>query len=271
MPPTLQFSTAASPPEGRALCSVLERMRPTLAVLVLLAAPVAFAQADARMRFLARQLSSAKDPRVRAQTAVVLGASEDPAAVPPLCGALKDPEPVVRSAAAKALGDLQLSSALACLQKSRGEANSDVRLAIAKAIEQLERPAAGPSLYVAIAPVVDKSGALSSDALRMAEELLRARLSKLGAIFAPPGESKASAQALIRARKLRGWMVRMQFQPHAGNGLKVNLLCLTYPEQALKGDYAVKASGGKAVDLIRAMVPRVVEDAAEDLEWRARR
>jgi hypothetical protein len=43
---------------------------------------------------------------------------------------------------------------------------------------------------------------------------------------------------------------------------------MTYPDQSLKGTWNVKASGGKPESLIKAMVPRVVEDAAADLEWK---
>jgi hypothetical protein len=50
--------------------------------------------------------------------------------------------------------------------------------------------------------------------------------------------------------------------------LKIEMLIMTYPEQALKGSWNVKAAGGKPESLIKAMVPRVVDDAASDLEWK---
>jgi hypothetical protein len=43
---------------------------------------------------------------------------------------------------------------------------------------------------------------------------------------------------------------------------------MSYPEQALKGNWSVKASGGKPEKLIHAMVWRVVDDAAGDLDWK---
>ena len=38
--------------------------------------------------------------------------------------------------------------------------------------------------------------------------------------------------------------------------------------QALKGSRSVKASGGKPYKLVTAMVNRVVDDAAGDLDWK---
>lgn len=138
-------------------------MRPTLAVIVLLLAPIAAAQGDARMVFLTKQLSGSKDPRARAQTALVLGASKDPLAVAPLCAALKDPEPLVRNAVARALGDLKNPSAAGCLKEARADADPDVKASVLKALEALTAAAvpAGPavgSLYVSLEPIVDKTG-----------------------------------------------------------------------------------------------------------------
>ena len=244
-------------------------MRPTLAVIVLLLAPIAAAQGDARMAFLTKQLSGSKDPRARAQTALVLGASKDPLAVQPLCAALKDPEPVVRNAVARALGGLKGPASSACLKQAKDDPDPDVRASVLKALEASAAPA-GPTiggLYVALEPIVDKTGALSPEVLKLTEDLLRAKLLTMGVAFAPAGEDKAAAVSLIRSRKLKGWLLRLQLLPQANNGLKVSLLCMTYPEQSLKGDYTVKASGAKAPDLLKLMVPKVVDDAADDLEW----
>jgi hypothetical protein len=56
--------------------------------------------------------------------------------------------------------------------------------------------------------------------------------------------------------------------PSASNGLKLEILVMTYPEQSLQGSWNVKASGAKYENLLKAMVPRVIEDASEDLEWK---
>ena len=79
-----------------------------------------------------------------------------------------------------------------------------------------------------------------------------------------------AAQALIKSRALRGFQVRMQLAPgEKDKQLKVEMLIMTYPEQALQGSWNVKASGGKPESLIKAMVPKVIDDAAGDLNWKS--
>jgi len=46
------------------------------------------AGADGRLDFAAAQLATAKDPRLRAQAALVLAALKSPAALAPLCASL---------------------------------------------------------------------------------------------------------------------------------------------------------------------------------------
>ena len=61
----------------------------------------------------------------------------------------------------------------------------------------------------------------------------------------------------------------MQLLPGSSDkGLKVEMLIMSYPDQALKGSWSVNAAGGKQEKLIKAMVPRVVDDAAKELEWK---
>src|SRR5512132_3826983 len=107
-------------------------MRSTLALIAFLFAPVAAAQGNARIEFLTKQLNSAKDPRARVQVALGLGATKDPAAVAPLCTAIKDSDPVVRSAVARALGDLRNAKAVPCLDGAKNDSDADVKAAVAK-------------------------------------------------------------------------------------------------------------------------------------------
>lgn len=65
---------------------------------------------------------------------LLLGQTGSEAAVRPLCGALKDPDPLVRAAAANALGDLRLVAALTCLKASQSEADPAVRSELEHAI-----------------------------------------------------------------------------------------------------------------------------------------
>jgi hypothetical protein len=235
--------------------------------LVFLSSAAAFAEEDARVTFLIKQLSDAKDPRVRAQTVLVLGHTGSDSAVPPVCATLKDPEAIVRSAAASALGEIRSDAAIACLKTALGEADPGVRAAMAKALAQGALAVGG--LYLQVEPVQDKVGDLPSNILELADQLMREKVLSLGASIAPQNEDKKSAASLIRARKLKGFQLRMQLLPGSSDkGLKVEMLIMSYPEQALKGSWNVKAAGGKQESLIKAMVPRVLDDAAKDLEWK---
>lgn len=247
------------------------RVRPAFPLLLSLFAVSALAAEDARVTFLAKQLSSSKDPRVRAQTALLLGQTGSDSAVTPLCSVLGDKESIVRTAAASALGELGTESAINCLTTALGEADPSVRAAMEKA---LSRKSGGPSgagggIYVQVEPVQDKVGTLSQDAVALAEKLMREKLSALGANFAPPNEDKKTAASVIRSKKLQGFQLRLQLLPGSSEkGLKVEALIMTYPEQALKGSWNVKAAGAKPETLIKAMVPRVIDDVANELEWK---
>ena len=241
-------------------------MRPVALLLCLLSA-AAFAEEDARVTFLVKQLSAAKDARLRAQTVLLLGQTGSESAVGPVCGVLKDPESVVRSAAASALGELRSEKAISCLKGAMGETDPGVRAAMAKALAQGAIAAGG--LYLQVEPIQNKAGDLSSDILALADQVMREKLSALGANIAPQNEDKKSAASLIRAKKLKGFQLRMQLLPGANDkGLKVEMLIMSYPDQALKGSWSVNAAGGKQEKLIKAMVPRVVDDAAKELEWK---
>lgn len=234
---------------------------------MLLLTSSAFAAEDARVAFLVKQLSTSKDPRVRSQTALLLGQTASEDAVAPLCGVLKDADPLVRSAAANALGDLRLTAANQCL-KSTQDSDPAVRAQIDRALSL--GPVLSGALYVSIDPVEDKIGTLAEPLLQLAEKVLREKLAAaFNAALAPPNEDKKSAAALVKSRNLKAFQVRLKLLPGSTDkGLKVEMLVMTYPEQSLKGSWNVKAAGGKPESLIKAMVPRVLDDAAADLEWK---
>ena len=242
-------------------------MRPGSVSFLCLLSVAALGAEDARVSYLVKQLAGAKDPRVRAQTVLLLGQTASDAAVSPVCGVLKDAESLVRSAAASALGELRTESAMACLKAALGESDPGVRAAMEKALALGVVLTGG--LYLQVEPVQDKVGNLPAGILVLADKLMREKLSSLGANIAPQNEEKKSAESLIRARKLKGYLLRMQLLPGSSEkGLKVEMLVMTYPDQALKGSWNVKAAGGKPESLIKAMVPRVLDDAANDLEWK---
>jgi len=248
-------------------CRMSTVLRPGLFFALCLCSVAAHAE-DARVTFLSRQMAGAKDARLKAQTVLLLGQTGSESAVAMVCGALKDNEPVVRSAAASALGELSNDAALACLKGRQGETDSGVRAAIEKAIAQ--GAIASGALYLQVEPIQDKVGDLPGNVVQLAERVMREKLlNSYNATFAPVDEDKKSAASLIRARKLKGFQLRMQLLPGSSEkGLKIEMLIMTYPEQALKGSWNVKAAGGKPESLIKAMVPRVVDDAASDLEWK---
>ena len=102
--------------------------------IALVVAPVA-ARADSRTDFLIQRLQS-DDFRVRTNAALALGATNDDAAVNPLCGALEDGSEVVRQASAVALKRLLRASSLACLKRRLdAEKNDSVKLQISRAVE----------------------------------------------------------------------------------------------------------------------------------------
>lgn len=241
--------------------------RPGFALLMVLLSAPALADEDARVTYLVKQLAGAKDPRVRAQTVLLLGQTGSDSAVSPVCNVLKDAEAIVRSAAASALGEIRSEAAIGCLKAALGESDPGVRAAMAKALAQGVLATGG--LYLQVEPVQDKVGDLPSNIMQLADQLMREKLSSMGASIAPQNEDKKSAASLIRARKLKGFQLRMQLLPGSTEkGLKVEMLIMSYPEQALKGSWNVKAAGGKQESLIKAMVPRVLDDAAKDLEWK---
>lgn len=240
------------------------------ALVVLAALPVQAAE-DPRVKLLSKQLATVKDPRNRVQIVVLLGQTRHESAVPYLCSALKDPEPLVRSAASSSLGEIGLPSAIACLKSALGEGDASVRAAMERALKAgaAATAVAKGSLYVSLEPVQDKVGDLPDGLLQLAEEKMREKLEAMGATFAPPAEDKKKAAALVRTQQLQAYQLRLQLLPgESAKGLKVEMLIMTYPDQSLKGTWNVKASGGKPESLIKAMVPRVVEDAAADLEWK---
>lgn len=241
--------------------------RPIL-LFVSLVSVAAHAAEDARVTFLVKQLAGAKDARVKAQTVLLLGQTGADEAVPSVCVALKDTESVVRSAAASALGELRTDASVACLKGAvSGEKDGGVKAAIEKAM--LQTAVASGALYIQLEPVQDKVGDLPNTLISLADQVVREKLNSYGAAFAPVNEDKKSAANLIRAKKLKGFQLRMQLLPGSSEkGLKVEMLIMSYPEQALKGTWNVKAAGGKPESLIKAMVPRVVDDAALDLEWK---
>jgi HEAT repeat protein len=206
---------------------------------VLLGAP-ALGEEDPRLAFLTRQLASAADPRVRAQAALTLAATEAPGALRPLCAALADREPLVRTAVARSLPELHDLGALECLLAQPPEPVPEAQAEIRRASPPLGEALCG-EVRTRLVRRLTWSGA-RSDA---AESAPKAR------------PRKGTAAFLLQPTLLRG----------DGGALVMAAVCLTWPSKQILGEVRVKGSGGAPVDLVRALVPRLIQDAASTFEW----
>ncbi|QDF07223.1 HEAT repeat domain-containing protein [Myxococcus xanthus] len=237
-------------------------------VLLLLAPCAALAQGDSRIAFLGKQLQKSKDPRSRSQAALVLGATEDPEAVPLLCNGLKDESELVRAAAAKGLAKLLEPGGLDCLHAHRADADASVQAAVREAVGALkEYQSRPPRFYVHLEAVKDRTGKLPADLVKATEARLRSRLMRSGAQLAPAKETKAAAKGTLKKLRVRGYRITPELHATDGGGLRVALVCLTYPDLSLMGQVEVNAAGAQPGDLLKALVPRAVEEAAETFEW----
>lgn len=244
------------------------RLLPSALILFLLAPGASLSQGDTRIAFLGRQLQQGKDPRTRSQAALVLGATEDPQAVTPLCGGLKDASELVRAAAAKALAKLLEPSALGCLQAHKGEADASVQAAVGEAVSALKAfQARPPRFYLMMDGLKDRTGKLPADLVKATEARLRSRLVRRGAQLAPSKESKAAAKGVLKKLGVPGFRITPEIQATEGGGLRVAIVCLSYPDLSLMGQVDVNAAGAQPADLLKALVPKAVEEAAETFEW----
>lgn len=242
------------------------RALPVVLLLLLWTVPAWASSIDPRVAYLTRQLRTAQDARVRAQAALVLGKSEEVAALPPLCEGLKDESGVVRGAAARGLEELQELDAIPCLQGALEDRDPSVRTAATKAYKSLttirDRQ---PWLYVAMRPM-KVADSFDAELGPMAEARLKRRLGDLGVRWVPDAESKAAAKKVLAKQKLMGVVLMPELVAHGDKGLRMKVLCLSYPDERLLGQVEVKASGGRPVDLVKALVPHAITQMADIFE-----
>jgi hypothetical protein len=232
------------------------------ALLLLAASP------DDRLSRVEGQLRTGKDPRVRAQAALVLATLKAPQALTPLCAALEDTSPLVRSAAAKALGTLGSADAKVCLRKRLDDADGAVRADVVSALAALDPPKVKPLSYVALGAIEDRNGKLGAKMVDLAKaEIQTALAGTPGLLLAPKDESRAAAAEVLKKQKLKGFMITVALEAQADGGVRMDALCMTYPERRLIGQSTVTASGAGADDLIRALAPAAVESAGKLVKW----
>ena len=236
--------------------------------LVLLVAGGAAAEGDARWNFLVRQLTTARDPRARVQAALSLGTTEEASALAPLCAALADADPLVRATVARSLPSLHDARALDCLLAHGEDLDALARSEVARALATLRAARERrPRVYVAVTEVVDDSDPPADTALlTLARTRLVSRLQWMGAKVAPEGEDHAAARATLARGQLQGFQIRTRLAQR-GSEVGVVMACLSYPEQQVLGEVTGKASGGRAEDALRALVPRLLQDIAKTFEW----
>ncbi len=230
------------------------RRLPAALALVLAVTLSQGASAQTKVAEAAQQLKTSDDYRVRTQAALALGASGDAAAVQPLCGGLKDKTPVVRSAAAAALGKLGKSGGLSCLKGARpGESDTGVAAQIDQSIGKLEGggggdapPPPGPNAkyYVAI-EVANKSSKPAGEVEKLVRSTLQSKLlGTSGFAIAPKAETPAQGGQVVKTKNLKGfYLIATVEAPVYANGNLVQSLKLSiwsYPEKALKGQVSPK-------------------------------
>lgn len=207
------------------------------------------ARADVRTSFLVEQLKSSDDYRVRTQAALALGASNDDAAVQPLCGALSDSKSTVKVAAAAALGKLGRSGGVACLKTALAkEKDPSAKSQMEKSLASLEGAApsigAGAKYYVAV-QVTNRTKRSASEVESMVRSAATARLlAKKEVAVAPKSESAAAASSILKSKKLKGFMLMAAVEApvYEGGNLTqvVRVTVVTYPGKSIQAEFAPK-------------------------------
>jgi hypothetical protein len=151
-----------------------------------------------------------------------------------------------------------------CLASHIQDSDSTVRAEVEKAIVALGGSSGRPGksaqgsggLYIVLKGSPESDGA-GADVVRATREEIRQRLTGMGDVVAhdPPD------------RKRKGYALQTHLSQAPGGALTLNMMCFTFPDQALLGEVSVTASGASPIDLVRAMVPKVLEDASQTCNW----
>ncbi len=235
-----------------------------LLAALLLAFPTAvLAQAHPQTASLAKTVRKGALPASRITAAGLLGDSDDPEALAPLCDALGDDSGEVRAAAARALGKLGEPGGVGCLEARQAEADEAVKAAQASALASLQAlQARHPKVYVKLGEVKDATGSLSPELMKYAEARLRRRLLQVGAALAPEKEAEAEARAVLKKQKWVGYWLQPTIQAGPPGGLKVVVMVVSYPgKQKLTGNATVQAADADPEELLAALLPQAIDEA----------
>lgn len=222
------------------------------------------AQNTPRVAELLPKLQAASDPRVRGATVLQFGATNDDAAVEPLCRELSHEAEIVRFSAASAIRRLGRPASLDCLKKRLAIESADgPKLAMTRAIAAIEAapPAsAGPSagaytppehagakFYVVLSPVTTTAERPQAEVEAVVLRAIRQNLEGVAEVqMAPPKESDESAKRSIASRKAKGFYLSIsvdKFDYSGGNlRVKVNIAIFSYPNKSLIAPSSKSAS-----------------------------
>jgi hypothetical protein len=240
------------PTKAARWCSLKSPMRQGISVLVASLLFVAFsreAQAGPKkIDSIVQQLKTSDDFRVRTQAALALGASDDEAAVKPLCDALSDDNAMVKQSAAAALEKLGKAAGLPCLKAALAkETAAGPKKQIQKAMDALAGPpppGPGSKYYVGI-EVTNKTKRKADEVDSIVRNAAQKKLlGKPGYAVAPKGESSADAGKIVKSKKLAGYYLIASVEPpvYEGGNLTqvVRVTMWTYPTKALKAEFSPK-------------------------------
>ncbi len=241
-------------------------MRARPAILLLGSLVLCGAGSDVRFERLTRQLREAKDPRLRAQAALLLAAAPEPRIAEPLCAALDDTESLVRLAAAKGLVKLAEPTTRECLEKHRADSDAAVHEELEVGVVLLGGTPEHAKLYISLPEIKAASPEVGGDLLKVAEGEVREKLARMGAMFAPPMEPKAAAAKVLKDRKLKGFLVSVNLEGQ-GDTVTMRLLCATYPENKMLGQVSIKGKEASKEEIVRGIAPALLDDAAQEFGW----
>lgn len=216
------------------------------------------ARADATaVATLIQQLKNGGDEKVRAQAALALGATGDADAVQPLCDALRDRSPTVRTGVAAALGKLRNPNAVPCLQAAKAKETTPAvkgqidrsltLLATAPAAADAPPPPGPDTKAYAVLEIKNKTSRSETELEPlMRDALQRSLLEKKGFAVASRGETPAQAAKIIQAKRLKGFLLIVTVEPPVYAGGKVTqalrVSVWSYPDKRLLGEFAPKGS-----------------------------
>jgi len=235
------------------------------------------ARAETRTEFLANQLATSDDPRIRVQAALGLGTSVDAGAIMPLCKGIQDSNDTVRSAVVAAAVKLGNQNMIPCLQERASlEESSKLKAQIAKAIQLLlvseEQIGVATKVYVAIGATNNKTKRNSGEL----DELVRASVAnKLhsfsGYTIAPKNITIANEKRKLSGKKIKSYFLQTTVDSPVYQGdqlvITVHVVMSTYPGKDLKGEFVpkLKQSGVFGIDkasedeLIRMAIDRALD------------